>query len=578
MLSDLFTLYTDHESLALLSEQELKSGRLARWAQRMAEFDYSVVYIKGASNVADGLSRAPTMEPTTPVSASTITTPRIASPFKAEEELAELKKEAYFGAILRALQATEESLSLKLRERVARFRLQDGQLFLQDGQGRSRLCVPQRSRAWWLEELHNTPEGGHQGAARTYEKMAGIVFWPNLYRSVQVHVRRCDRCLRNKASQRTPAGPAEPLAVPERPWQSVSLDFMDLPVSTTGRDCVLIITDRFSKVIHVMPTSRTVTAQGTADLLLEGLVRLHGLPDSLISDRDPRFTSAIWEALWKAFGTRLKMTTAHRPQGDGQSERSNRSVQTVLRSFVNSLGTDWDSPRVLSLAELALNSAIQTDTAISAMHCAYGQEPVTPSRMVVPQDRVEELQARGPAQVQSLWHRVEQARREAQQRMEEVLDAKRGPPGGLIELFPPGSEVLLHTRNYPHLRANKLMGVHVGPFRVSSRPSQGVAVLELPPSMKIHSAINIDQLKRYERPVDVVPPPGPLRTARDGVEIFEVAQLLDKRRRYKKLQYLVRWRGYGPEFNSWEPESAVKHLHLLIDELNASSAAGGEGV
>ena len=349
-------------------------------------------------------------------------------------------------------------------------------------------------------------------------------------------------------------------------------------MTTAGHDCVLITTDRFSKVVHIIPTHRTVTAEVTADLLLEGLVRLHGLPGSLVSDRDPRFTSAVWDALWKAFGTRLRMTTAHRPQADGQSERSNRSVQTILRGFVNSLGTDWDTPRVCALAELAINSAIQQDTAISAMQCAYGQQPVTPASMVVPAQNRQDVQMDVTAQVQSLWHRVEQARREAQHRMEDTLDQARKPQGGLLELFPVGSEVLLHTRNYPHLRANKLAPIHVGPFVVKGRPSPGVAVLELPPSMRIHSAINVDQLKRYERPVDAAPPPGPLRMARDGTEIFEVAQLLDKRRRYKKLQYLVRWKGYGPEFNSWEPESSVRHLHLLIDELKASSAAGGGGV
>jgi transposase InsO family protein len=487
-------------------------------------------------------------------------------PFE-RDDITELEKERYFKNVLQALRSAPESLTATMRDRIARFRVYDGQLFLTDGLGRSRLCVSRRDRAFFIKEHHDTNIGGHQGVGRTYERISEHVFWPGMYGNIQSYVRACDTCMRNKASQKTVAAPAQPLQAPHRPWEEISLDFMDLPPTVTGHDNVLIVTDRFSKLVHIIPTVRTVTAEQTADLLLMNVVRLHGLPKSLVSDRDTRFTSSLWQRLWQAFGTRLKMTTAHRPQADGLAERSNRTVQTTMRAFVNSLGTDWDSPSVCALVELAINSAIQQDTAVSAMQVAYGQQPTTPASMLPTPSGANPNELGGEAiaqRMQKLWQHIRQTLDESQQRMADTLDARRHPQhAGLDSLFPVGSEVLLHTRNYPLLRANKLRPMYVGPYKILDRPSLGVAVLDLPASLRIHKTINVDQLKKYTRSEETAPPPGPLHQAADGTETFAVERLLDSRRRRGKLQYLVRWRGYGPENDTWEPESSVKHLHLL---------------
>ena len=377
-----FVLFTDHLSLASLDRQELHSPRLARWTQRLSEFDFTVKYVKGESNAADGLSRIP-------INASSVSMPAtVLAPGATDaEELQELRKETYFRDILDALQSPPVTpTTLALQQRLARFSRVGDRLYLVDGQGRKRLCIPHRSRAFYLTEFHASIGGGHQGAERTYEAMGSKVFWPNMWRSIQTYIRSCDSCQRNKAANHTPAAPAQPLDRPTRPWESISIDFMDLPTTSKGHDSVLVATDRFSRYVHIMPTTRTVSADGTVDLLLAGVVRLHGLPSSIVSDRDTRFTSALWQGMWAAFGTSLKMTTAHRPQADGQSERSNRSVQTVLRHFCNSLGTNWDQPRVIALVELAINSATQADTALSAMQQVSGQQPLTPMTTFLPEN------------------------------------------------------------------------------------------------------------------------------------------------------------------------------------------------
>jgi hypothetical protein len=111
--------------------------------------------------------------------------------------------------------------------------------------------------------------------------------------------------------------------------------------------------------------------------------------------------------------------------------------------------------------------------------------------------------------------------------------------------------------------------MYAGPFKLVARPSPAVATLKLPASLRLHSRVNIDQLKLYKRPETIVLPPAPLQNGD-----FVVERLLDRRRRYGKLQYLVQWKGYGPEHNSWEPERNVRHLHILIKELNDAFGAG----
>ena len=123
--------------------------------------------------------------------------------------------------------------------------------------------------------------------------MRVVVFWPKMAQDVQRHCKRCDSCQRNKAAIATPRPPAAVIEYPQRPWQSFAIDFMDLPMSTRGHNAVLIVTCRFSSQVHIIPTQRTVTADESADLLLVNVVRLHGVPDSIVSDRDTRFTSEL---------------------------------------------------------------------------------------------------------------------------------------------------------------------------------------------------------------------------------------------------------------------------------------------
>ena len=136
----------------------------------------------------------------------------------------------------------------------------------------------------------------------------------------------------------------------------------------------------FSKMIHAVPTLTTVTAEGVADLFFREIYRLHGLPEVLVSDRDPRFTGLFWQALWKVLGTKLRLSSPYHPQTDGQTERANRTLEEVLRAYVGPDLNDWH--RYLPLAEFAYNNSTQASTGFSPFYLNSGQHPLTPVSML----------------------------------------------------------------------------------------------------------------------------------------------------------------------------------------------------
>lgn len=583
LLGARFEVVTDHASLRTLDEQDLKTARIARWVARLQDYDYGVTYTKGRDNIADALSRLPSRS-AEDGGASSLQQPEVAAPVRVaveaqvqardKERVQQLHGDKYFGPIVELLQGTMVgSPSLKLQRRVRRYFIDGEHLYLREDDGTRRRCIPRAARQLMLQEYHDTPLGGHQGVNRMYAAMRPTLFWPKMAGDIRRFCRTCELCQRNKAAQRIPHAPSEPLETPSLPWESVSLDFMDLPMSTRGHDSVLVVTDRFSGMLHCVPTTRTATARDTVDLMLTEVVRLHGVPRSIVSDRDVRFTSELWASLWEALGTRLKMTTAHRPQADGKAERSNRTVQTVLRHFCNSLGTDWDAPHLRALIELGINAGRHASTGLSSFQVATGSQPMIPATLEVASTvggRSGSSVALGEErmmQLQRTWEQVQDSLRQARDRQAEEMDARNRTGADTAPTFHVGDKVLLHTKNYPALRPTKLHSPYVGPFEVLECPSASTVRLAFPPHMsRLHPVINVEALKRFVVRPGKTPAPGPVGTDAQGHELWEVEKILrDQVRRGKKF-YLVRWKGFGPEDDTWEPETNMRKFNVLVSE------------
>ena len=397
---------------------------------------------------------------------------------------------------------------------------------------------------------------------------------------VAKYVAHCDSCQRNKASSQSPAGLLQPLPVPGQPWSSISMDFVvDLPVTANGYDSILVMVDRLTKMVHLAPCHKTDDAFTVAWLFYKHVASLHGFPESLVTDRDPKFMSNFWASLME----RLRMThlasTAFHPQTDGNTERVNRVMEDMLRHSVRADQTDWDS--WLPMIEFAINDSWHSSINNTPFFLNFGRHPRSPTEFVLlaakrgrePDDRVPAVKS----MIQNMHDAISDAKRclhAAQQRQKAYADIRRRD----VE-FKVGDQVLLSTRNLTMkmVRSAKLMPKYLGPFTISRKINQVAFELDLPPCMKIHNMFHVSLLNAYRSDGSVHPPPPP--TLVDGELEYEVERILlhrDKHpvRGYKiKREFLIKWLGYGPEHNTWEPEANLKNCPELLSEYWASVKA-----
>ena len=231
-----------------------------------------------------------------------------------------------------------------------------------------------------MNECHDNKLAGHVGKDKTIELVSRNFYWPKMHDEIMKYVSTCLLCQSNKPSNQSPSGLLQPLPIPSRPWQIISMDFItQLPKTNKGNDAITVIVCKLSKMVHFIPCKTTITAPQTANIVFEYVVRHHGIPSIIISDRDARFTSMFWKSLWKLLGTKLNMSTAYHPQTDGQTERTNRTLEEMLRAYVNYQQSDWDD--YLISAEIAFNNSFQLSTGYSPYYLNHGFHPSFPIQM-----------------------------------------------------------------------------------------------------------------------------------------------------------------------------------------------------
>lgn len=569
-----FKVLTDHKSLQYFKTQPQLSGRQSRWKDVIANFDFDIEYIDGATNVvADGLSRRPDhlqhssqllnllrVGPVAPVRSINAATSLRADIFEAS------KQDAAYVRLLKksATELKREQLHIK-----------GGLVYYKD----TRLYLPDdlALRTRILHECHDAPTGGHLGKDKTIDQVKRRFYWPRMDAEIQTYVTGCDACQRNKPSHQAKIGLLQPLPIPERPWQQVSLDLIvALPRTKSGQDAVVVFVDKLTKMVHYVATTTNVTAPQLSQIFMREVCRLHGVPESILSDRDPRFTAHFWRALWDQLGTKLTMSTAFHPQTDGQTERANRTLEEMLRSFVNWHQTDWDQH--LPALEMAINNAKQASTGFSPFYLNYGQEVQLPLDLALGSA----LESKNPEaaerirQLRANLARAKEGIRAAQVRQSRYVDRHRR-----AVTFVVGDRVLLSTE---HLqlkgagRTPKLTYKYLGPFRVRRVVGANAYELDLPPTLGIHPVLNVSRLKPYldgfvshpDRPQPHHRPP-PETVEADGSEVYEVKAIIAKRGRGARLQYLVEWVGYPSWEATWESSSTLGGARDAIAEFESRS-------
>lgn len=408
---------------------------------------------------------------------------------------------------------------------------------------RDKIYVPEFEdlRVKIIRQYHDNPSAGHPGRAKTFELLSRNYCWKGMSIDVRQYVLNCRTCGRIKARHDRHQGLLQPLPVPERSWQHISVDFITHLPSSNGYDAVLVVVDRLTKMRHYVPCLMTSNAEDVARIFVREIYRLHGAPASVVSDRDIRFVNNFWDHLSKRLQLSTKMTVAHRPEGDGQTERMNAVLEQHLRAYVSYLQDDWVD--WLPLAEFSANSLFSETTGMSPFFANYGFHPRLGVEPVEPIDAPAARQASAFADHMSaiLEHLREQTVL-AQARYEDASNKSRVTAPS----FSVDQKVWLSAKNLKTLRPRKKLDwKSVGPFRIAEVLGPYTYRLDLPDSMRIHPVFNVDQL--YLAADDPLPgqlqePPPPVFI--DGSPAHDVAEVQDCRRKGRGYKYLIRWTGY----------------------------------
>ncbi|KAJ9505134.1 hypothetical protein QJQ45_013443 [Haematococcus lacustris] len=539
-----FTIETDNCPITHIMTQPHLSARQLRWTQLLAPYSFTLVHKAGKTHIVpDALSRRPDYQ----LSALSVATPD--SAFFATYDHHASQDAAYQAAFSHTLSHNPSGPS------SWHLRVIDGRLYTASEP--PRLYVPASPlRSQLLHEAHDAVTSAHLGRAKTLERLQRHFYWPQMEQTVREYVRTCDQCQRNKATNQVPPGLLQPLPIPNRNWQHVSMDFIGpLPPTSHGYDMIVTVVDKLSKMLHLIPTTATATAPDIAKLFFDHVFKHHGLPEAIVSDRDPKFTSDFWTSLFHLTGTRLLMSSAYHPQTDGQSERANRTVEDMLRPYINHHKTDWDQH--LAAVEFAYNSSTHVGTGFSPFYLNYGHHPRTPEALLQPPSTLVPSPA-ADAFVTTMRSNIDTAKA-ALQRAVDKQKQQADKHRRHLE-FNVGDKVLLSTATLnlkTPSNSAKLQPRYVGPFKVLTKISPVAYKLDLPTTMRITPTFHISKLRPYlttssfpDRHVDLQPLP----QLEDGEEYFTIEAILGRRWNDSQhaFQYLVKWRGYDDSFNSWE--------------------------
>ncbi len=354
------------------------------------------------------------------------------------------------------------------------------------------------------------------------------------------------------------------------------MDFIvNLPKSE-GCQTLMVVVDRFSKYATFIPAKKDCPAEEAARLFMKHVVKYWGVPSTVVSDRDPRFTGRFWTELFKLMGTDLNFSTSLHPQTDGQTERVNALLELYLRHYVNSTQKDW--AKLIDVAQFSYNLQRSESTGKSPFEIVTGQQPSTPNAVAVG------YQGSSPAAykfAKSWSEETDLARsclHKASKRMKKWADRKRRH----VE-YQEGDQVLVKLHNVlRHKDVHKaLVRRYEGPFRVLKRVGKVAYKLDLPKKLKLHPVFHVSMLKPFHEDRDDASraessraPIGAKAAYDRDVERVLADRVMRKRWCKPKREYLMQWKGLPESEASWEPAEDLWQFVKQIEEFHAQSATG----
>ena len=321
VLGHKFFIKTDQRSLKFFLDQRVATPEQQKWVAKLMGYEYEIIYRPGHDNiVADALSRCHNN--------SALTVIHVASMGIWDDIRQASKSDDYVQHIKSQVNSPSN----------INFRWRDELLFY-----KGRVVIPNNEllRSQLLYELHNSKMGGHSGVIRTYQRLRQQFYRPSMIKTVREYVKKCDICQRAKHDTSSPSGLLQPLPIPDKVWEDISMDFIEGLPCSFGKDTIMVVVDRLSKFAHFTPLTHPFTAKLVTEKFVDSIVRLHGMPRSIVSDGDPIFISHLWQEFFKLSGSKLNLSSSYHPQTDGQTEVVNRCLEQYLHCFEHRWPRKW---------------------------------------------------------------------------------------------------------------------------------------------------------------------------------------------------------------------------------------------
>ncbi|GJZ62541.1 putative reverse transcriptase domain-containing protein [Tanacetum coccineum] len=438
------TVFTNHKSLQHILDQKELNIRQRRWLEFLSDYDCQIRYHPRKPNVvADALSRKERIKP----------------------------------LWVRALVMT---IGLDLPKQIL------------ETQTEARKTKKTSSLKMW--ESHKLKYSVHPGSDKMYQDIKQLYWWPNMKADIATYVSKCLTCLKVKAKHQKPSGLLVQPEIPQWKWDNITMDFVTkLPRAPSGNDTIWVIVDQLTKSAYFLPMRENDPMDKLARLYLKKVVTRHGIPVSIICDRDGRFMLNFWRSFQKALGTQLDMSTAYHPETDGQSERTIETLEDMLRACVIDFGNGWE--RHLLLIEFSYNNNYHASIKAAPFEALYGQKCQSPVCWV----EVGDAQLTSPELIHETTKKIVQIKQRiqaARDRQKSYADVRSKPlefqvrDRAMLKVSPWKGVICFGKRG-------KLNPRYIGSFKVLAKVGTVSYRLELPQQLsRVHSTFHVSNLKK----------------------------------------------------------------------------------
>ncbi|UYV62531.1 hypothetical protein LAZ67_2000954, partial [Cordylochernes scorpioides] len=449
-----FKIVTDHHALCWLKNLKDSTGRLARWALKIQEYDFDIIHKSGKKHLdADGLSRGPLPETDWDEDFERLFLNQITD-----------EEDKFIESVKKNLNGSRRSIAQNFKE--------DGCLFKKNPNPEGRawlLVVPEKKKREIMKEYHNHMSNGHLGVARTMYRIKSKYFWPSMLKDVSEFVKTCHLCQSRKGSNQLPSGLLQPIPPANFPFERIGIDFVGpLPSTKNRKKWIIVLTDYYTRYAETRAVSEA-TVKEVSKFLVEDIFLRHGAPQYLISDRGSQFTSNLMKEVMKTCKIKHCFTTSYHPQTNGLTERLNRTLINMLSMYVNTDQKNWDE--ILPFITHAYNTTIQETTGYSPFFLMFGREPTS-----LLDDRNISVDIDKDDYDEYIKHHLDKINRtrklvinntiKTQERMKKNYDKKH-----MERSYEPGELVAVWTPIRKIGKCEKLLRKYFGPYRILKKLS-----------------------------------------------------------------------------------------------------------